>query len=377
MTPTLAVRLKPCWILLCALLCSQAGAAENLLVNGDFETWSGDKPDHWIAAEAYRTARSAEGEGRGARGRALILQTAVATRSHFYQYPQVPFKAGQCVRFSVWLKSCEDSQPGGVIIQAGSTDGPPPRSALLGSNQLSVKAIKSEYRQFSVVHRLVPGGKNFYAAVIAEAPRKFYVDNAVMEFTDEPPTREPIGYIRPDIPAVTLPGYKGERYEAVVPDTLDLQEMAAWAVHGLTACVDSQADYEIYWRVYIAGDRPVMFRDLNHQVQLIMQRGVPLMRQVSGTSVNEQVERRWLEVLLHLRGPDDLFYYPLQGRPWIHYHKDAAWQYDDFQGDQYTGPLRHGKGNGPVNNHAVRNIPGAESLAPRGHDNVSNGVDYS
>lgn len=31
------------------------------------------------------------------------------------------------------------------------------------------------------------------------------------------------------------------------------------------------------------------------------------MRQVSGTSENEQVERRWLEVLLHLRGPDDLF----------------------------------------------------------------------
>ena len=67
-----------------------------------------------------------------------------------------------------------------------------------------------------------------------------------------------------------------------------------------------------------------------------------LMRQVSGTSENEQVERRWLEVLLHLRGPDDLFYYPLQGRPWIHYYKDAAGQYDDFQGDQYTGPLNNG-----------------------------------
>lgn len=320
---------------------------ENILVNGDFETWSGDKPDHWVAAEAYKTARSAEGEGCGARGRALILRTTDPTRSFFYQYPQVPYKTGQCVRFSVWLKLCEDSPPGagGIVIQIGSIVGTPPsNSVLLGSNQLKVRADKGEYRQFSVVHRLEPRGNCFYAAVIADAPRRFYVDNAVMEFTDEPPTREPIfDYIRPDIPAVTLPAYKGDRYEAVVPDTLDLQEMAARTVHGLTSCVDTQADYEIYWRVYIAkSGRPVMFRDLNHQTQLIQQRGVPLMRQVSGTSENEQVERRWLEVLLHQRGPDDLFYYPLQGRPWIHFFKDAAGQYDDFQGDQYTGPLNNG-----------------------------------
>ena len=99
MTPTLADRLKLCWILLCALLCSQAVAAENLLVNGDFETWSGDKPDHWVAAEAYQTARSAEGEGCGAHGQALVLQTTAATRSHFYQYgsavrPTMPLGAG-------------------------------------------------------------------------------------------------------------------------------------------------------------------------------------------------------------------------------------------------------------------------------------------
>jgi hypothetical protein len=87
MTQTLADRLKQCWIVLCVFLCSQAGAAENLLVNGDYETWSGDKPDHWVAAEAYKTARSAEGDGCGARGRALVLQTTASTRSHFYQYP--------------------------------------------------------------------------------------------------------------------------------------------------------------------------------------------------------------------------------------------------------------------------------------------------
>jgi hypothetical protein len=64
-----------------------------------------------------------------------------------------------------------------------------------------------------------------------------------------------------------------------------------------------------------------------------------LMRLASGTQANMQVEQRWLEVLFHTRGLDDLLYYPLKGRPWIHLKKDASGQYDDVQGDQYTCPL--------------------------------------
>ena len=33
---------------------------------------------------------------------------------------------------------------------------------------------------------------------------------------------DPIGYIRPHIPDFEMPAYQGERYEAMVPDTLDL-----------------------------------------------------------------------------------------------------------------------------------------------------------
>ena len=35
---------------------------------------------------------------------------------------------------------------------------------------------------------------------------------------------DPIGYIRSDAPAFELPSYRGERYDALVPDTLDLQD---------------------------------------------------------------------------------------------------------------------------------------------------------
>ncbi len=32
-----------------------------------------------------------------------------------------------------------------------------------------------------------------------------------------------IGYIRKDIPSFSLPAYKGDRYTARIPDTLDLR----------------------------------------------------------------------------------------------------------------------------------------------------------
>ena len=44
---------------------------------------------------------------------------------------------------------------------------------------------------------------------------------------------DPIGYIREEIPEFEVCAYEGERYEVLVPDTLDLQERAALAINGL------------------------------------------------------------------------------------------------------------------------------------------------
>jgi hypothetical protein len=38
----------------------------------------------------------------------------------------------------------------------------------------------------------------------------------------------------------------GQRYKAVVPDTLDLAERAEWGANALTGCADPHADFEIY-----------------------------------------------------------------------------------------------------------------------------------
>jgi len=50
---------------------------------------------------------------------------------------------------------------------------------------------------------------------------------------------DPIGYINPKIPEVHLPPYKGEKYEATVPDTLDLAERARIAINALTETTTS------------------------------------------------------------------------------------------------------------------------------------------
>ena len=46
-----------------------------------------------------------------------------------------------------------------------------------------------------------------------------------------------------------------------MPDTLDLQERAALAVHDLTAPTDPAADYEIYWVVFPRSQPPMMQHD--------------------------------------------------------------------------------------------------------------------
>ncbi len=126
----------------------------------------------------------------------------------------------------------------------------------------------------------------------------------------------PIRYIRPEFPSFELPAYRGRRYTRLVPDTLDLQERAALAVNGLTAPTDPAADYEIYWVIFPRAHPPMMQHDWNDHCQGKYMETLPLMRLASGSDLNLHVERRWMETILQMRGPDGLLYYPKQGRPW-------------------------------------------------------------
>jgi len=155
-------------------------------------------------------------------------------------------------------------------------------------------------------------------------------------------TKEAIQYIQPGIPDFATPSYAGHRYEAWVPDTLDLQARCALAINGLTGPTDPEADYEIYWAMYMYGDRPVMRHDHNDHVQIKFHEALPLMRLASGSRQNEHVERRWMEVVLHMRGPDGLLYYPVVGRPWASTHLFPE-QFGAVPGDHFAQPYNNGR----------------------------------
>ena len=339
-------RALSCALLICLPGLAAAAEAENLLVNGDFEKWTDGLPDHWKGSDEFKVSRSAEGEGHGGTGCAAVFQKVDAKEGWLYQYPSAPprsikFQVDQCVRLTLWLRLHDDSPEGSVLVEIGDVAGPPGGDCFHRSRR-RVKPVKGKYVKCEVANVIPAGTDSVYAAVHTPEPSiKLYVDDARMEFIDAPPPAQ-IAYINPAAPKVKLPDYEGKRYQTVVPDTLDLAERAALAVEGLTSCTDPEADYEIYWLVSLIGNRPVMRRDNNHQVQLIMQRGVPLNRIAGGNLKNMEVERRWLQTLLKLQGPDGLFYYPLEGRPWISYKGSGGGQYDDFEGNQYTGPLNNG-----------------------------------
>ncbi len=125
-----------------------------------------------------------------------------------------------------------------------------------------------------------------------------------------------VEYIRKEILHFHFPEYSGDRYEAMAPDTLDLQERAALAVNGLTGPTDPAADYEIYWRVHFRSNPPMMFHDLNDHVQTKFWQALPLMRLMSGSRQDLDVEKCWMEVMLRMQGSDGLLYTPVKGRPW-------------------------------------------------------------
>ncbi len=125
-----------------------------------------------------------------------------------------------------------------------------------------------------------------------------------------------IKYINPKKIHVELPSYSGERYEAMVPDTLDIQERAVLAVHGLTSTTDPDSDYEIYWAALLNRNPVYMFHSWNDTCWSKYVDTLPLLRLASGSTLNMHVEHRWLEVLLHMQGTDGLFYFPKTGKPW-------------------------------------------------------------
>ena len=152
---------------------------------------------------------------------------------------------------------------------------------------------------------------------------------------------DPIGYVRSEIPDFELPAYGGGRYEALVPDTLDLQEQARLGIHAMTEATDPLADYEPYFLVYFRCNPPMMWHSFPDSSMLPkFMEGVSLMRVISGSEQNLHVDRRWMETTLKSQGDDGVIYAPTEGRPWNLWRIDEGARTDL---DQMMSPMENGR----------------------------------
>jgi hypothetical protein len=130
--------------------------------------------------------------------------------------------------------------------------------------------------------------------------------------------RDDISYVNDNIPTVKVPGIKGEFYNDLIPDTLDIADRAQLAIHCMTSNPDPNADYETYERTYLLHNPPVMWHDWDNWFcsEWKFYEAISLLRLATGSDYNRHVDEIWLNVLFRSLGDDGLLYMPMEGRPW-------------------------------------------------------------
>ena len=97
-------------------------------------------------------------------------------------------------------------------------------------------------------------------------------------------------FIRKDTPSFQVPPSGGDRYEALVPDTLDIQQRCRLAVNGLTGATDPEKDYMLYFGVNFRSNPPSMHHGGSDNNQAKFMEFLPLMRIACGSHLNDHVD---------------------------------------------------------------------------------------
>jgi hypothetical protein len=97
---------------------------------------------------------------------------------------------------------------------------------------------------------------------------------------------------------------EGQHYMALVPDTLDLHENALLVINALTRCTNPDDSSENYFYGSAARNPPVMFKA--DGLTSKFPEGLSLMRYLTGSSFNTQVDQRWREIILEMFEKDTL-----------------------------------------------------------------------
>jgi hypothetical protein len=163
-----------------------------------------------------------------------------------------------------------------------------------------------------------------------------------------------VGYIRGEkIAELEIPPIKGEYYSDLIPDTLDIAERAELSINAMTGNADPDCDYAMYWDVTFDGYNSFMGHNFNDWCGVKFQEAALLLRMITGSTLNSQVDPVWLNVMLRSIGEDGLFYIPMGGRPWARI--DVQWGPNMWRADgtktnigdmsvtQFTHPMPVGR----------------------------------
>jgi len=126
-------------------------------------------------------------------------------------------------------------------------------------------------------------------------------------------------------PATVLRGeeqprwFAGERYEAVVPDTLELADRADLAINALTGVINTKQDYECFWQITYAPPNVQHHACQWHDYNPRVAEALTTLRLITGNQYKVDVEEKMLESMLSRIGEDGLYY----NAP---YREDAPWR---------------------------------------------------
>jgi hypothetical protein len=137
------------------------------------------------------------------------------------------------------------------------------------------------------------------------------------EALENPNKPSKINFIRTEIPDCDVGKYEGSHYEGMVPDTLDLAEMARLCINALTEATDPEWEDELYWRIEMYRNPPVMWHSFSDWCQLKYMEALPFLRMMTDSRQNLDVDKVWKDVLLKSIGPDGLYYVPMFQHPFV------------------------------------------------------------
>ena len=125
---------------------------------------------------------------------------------------------------------------------------------------------------------------------------------------------------------VAGPEVAAASYEAQVPDTLDLAQRAALALRALSQTADARFNYETCLGGHLDHQPAYMSWRLTGPCMQKPIHALPMLRTMTGSTFNEDMEQKMLEAVAATIEGDGLWWYNIEGSPWREaYQMDQVW----------------------------------------------------